>query len=319
MIVVVSVSNDLIFDFMKDLAINQERSARTIDGYAIDLTVFFRFLKAHFDPLRPYDQVDTLPFDDVDLQMLGRVSQETLKDYLRFLKEVRGNKDVTARRKLTSVSEFFEYLQNAYLVDENPALSLKAPKLVAGEPAYLSLYEAKRLLASIDGIHRERDYAIIMVFLTCGLKLSEVCDLKRSDYENNALRIVGPGGKTRFVHVNTVCRDALSDYLVIRETITSFDGAYLFLSARKSGLKRRSVHQLVQKHIKAAGLNPALYSAQSLRHTCAMLLYHETSDIAAVQAVLGHSSASSSLMYVKTSSQKASAAIDAHPLNVLAD
>lgn len=314
----ISVSNDLIFDFTKDLAINHERSARTIDGYAIDLTVFFRFLMAHFDPELPYEQVDTLPIDDVDLALLRRVSLDTLKDYLLFLKDVRGNKDVTARRKLTSVSEFFDYLQNAYLIDDNPAMRLKAPKVVAGEPAYLSLCEAKRLLASIDGAHRERDYAIIMVFLTCGLKLSEVCDLKRSDYENNALRIVGPGGKTRFVHVNTVCRDALSDYMVIRESITSFDGAYLFLSARKSGLKRRSVHQLVQKHIKAAGLDPAVYSAQSLRHTCAMLLYHETSDIAAVQSVLGHASASSSLMYV-TSSQKASEAIDAHPLNVLAD
>lgn len=309
--------NPFIQDFIVDYGIHQLLSDASRDAYALDLTIFLRYLKLRFDPAITIDQFDAIVTDDVNLTMLKRVDSSLIKDFDDFLKTLRLNKTSARRRKLTAISAFYGYLCDQYLVDSDPTARLQKPSVEINEKIdYLSFHEAKKLLAAVGGIHAQRDYAIIMLFLTCGLKISQVCDIKSSHYHNSYIEVPDLHLKKRQIPINDACREAIEAYLPIRMAIRSLDGNYLFLSSKHMGLKRRSIYQLVKKHIKAAGLDVTRYSPSSLRHTCAMLLYQENQDLQTVQSILGHTTSASTQIYARQSEiQTLEDAIDNHPLN----
>lgn len=149
---------------------------------------------------------------------------------------------------------------------------LEFPKLRKSLPRYLTLEESKRLLEAVHGANAKRDFAILMIFLNCGIRRSELVGLNLSDVYEDRIRVVGKGNKERIVYMGTSCRKAIEDYLVERNKIVLSDNRALFGSRDKNRISVTAVHRLVKKHMLAAGLDASQFSAHKLRHTAATLM-----------------------------------------------
>jgi site-specific recombinase XerD len=201
-----------------------------------------------------------------------------------------------------------------HLLGENPCKDIDTPKTRKSLPRYLTLDESLSLLDSVDGPHKERDYCILTLFLNCGLRISELVGLNRSDMQDDALRVLGKGDKVRIVYLNQACQEALGRYLAVRRPIAGRDQDALFLSGQNRRISRATVHNLVKKHLAAAGLDSAQYSAHKLRHTAATLMLQNGVDVKAVQEVLGHEHLNTTQIYTHVDNTDLRIAASANPL-----
>ena len=215
----------------------------------------------------------------------------------------------------------FKYLYQKHLIDTNPAINLETPKLGKRVPKYLSLDESKHLLrttGSDEDRNKERDYAIITLFLNCGMRLSELVGINISNinFDEEKLNVTGKGNKERTIYLNTACINALKEYMAVRPTtgIKADSKDALFLSERLERISNRTVQYIVKKEIQRAGLDSRKYSVHKLRHTAATLMYQSGVDIRALQELLGHESISTTEIYTHVSSQQARNATDNNPL-----
>lgn len=174
---------------LKDFLIYHEtikgHSKKTVNEYFLDLRTFFRYLKISRGLVPRSAELEDIPIDDVDLEFVKSVSLSEVYDYLAFLSRDRvkhqrsrsaeyGLTAASRARKIASIKSFYKYLTvKAKLMNENPVQDLDTPKLPKTLPRYLNLEESRRLLSSIDGANRERDYCIICIFLNCGLRISD--------------------------------------------------------------------------------------------------------------------------------------------------
>jgi len=210
------------------------------------------------------------------------------------------------------LKSYFAYKVARGELKSNPAAGLKAPKREKRLPVYLNLDESRELLSEIAGKYAVRDKAILTLFLNCGLRLSELVGIDRSDIRGDTLQVIGKGNKERTIYLNKACLSALNGYL---DTRTDTEKA-LFLSERKQRISNRTVQSLVKKHIGKAGLDTEKYSTHKLRHTAATLMYkHGHVDIRALQAILGHESISTTEIYTHVDDEQLRAAVSNNPLN----
>lgn len=210
------------------------------------------------------------------------------------------------------MKSYFAYKVARGELKDNPAAELKAPKREKRLPVYLNLDESRELLKDIAGKYAIRDKAILTLFLNCGLRLSELVGIDRSDIRGDTLQVIGKGNKERTIYLNKTCLSALTAYL---DTRTDTDKA-LFLSERKQRISNRTVQTLVKRHIGAAGLDTKKYSTHKLRHTAATLMYkHGHVDIRALQAILGHESISTTEIYTHVDDEQLRTAVNSNPLN----
>ena len=211
------------------------------------------------------------------------------------------------------MKSYFAYKVARGELKSNPAAGLKAPKREKRLPVYLNLDESRELLSEIAGKYAVRDKAILTLFLNCGLRLSELVGIDRSDIRGDTLQVIGKGNKERTIYLNKACLSALNGYL---DTRTDTEKA-LFLSERKQRISNRTVQSLVKKHIGKAGLDTGKYSTHKLRHTAATLMYkHGHVDIRALQAILGHESISTTEIYTHVDDEQLRTAVNSNPLNM---
>lgn len=211
------------------------------------------------------------------------------------------------------MKSYFAYKVARGELKSNPAAGLKAPKREKRLPVYLNLDESRELLSEIAGKYAVRDKAILTLFLNCGLRLSELVGIDRSDIRGDTLQVIGKGNKERTIYLNKTCLSALNEYL---DTRTDNKKA-LFLSERAQRISNRAVQTLVKRHIGAAGLDTKKYSTHKLRHTAATLMYkHGKVDIRALQAILGHESISTTEIYTHVDDDQLRAAVSLNPLNM---
>ena len=137
----------------------------------------------------------------------------------------------------------------------------------------------------MDGANQERDYCILTLFLNCGLRISELVGLNRSDIQGETLRVLGKGSKVRILYLNEACQTALKEYLAVRRPIAGRDADALLLSARNERISRSSVHAMVKKRLSEAGINASEYSSHKLRHTAATLMLQNGVDVRAAWAI----------------------------------
>ena len=182
-------------------------------------------------------------------------------------------------------------------------------------PKYLTLEESRRLLAAVDGPNRARDYAILMLFLNCGIRRAELVGLNRNDVYNDRIRVTCKGNKERFVYFGETTREALDSYLPERNKIVLDDDRALFGSRDHRRLSVTAVHRLVKKHMLAAGLDPEQYSAHKLRHTAATLMVANGVDLRTVQEVLGHEHLNTTEIYTHIENTELKIAAEANPLS----
>jgi integrase/recombinase XerD len=280
------------------------------------LRLFFRFMKQYKNLIDDSIDFDDIDISDINIEFIESITLSDLYEFMSFLSRERDNKSSSRARKVASIKSFYNYLTSkAKLLDYNPASELESPKVLKRLPRYLNIEESKKLLAAIDGKHKERDYAIITLFLNCGLRLSELVNINIGNIKNDTLTVIGKGNKERTIYLNNACIKAIDAYLKVRPVNGVKDKNALFISERKQRISNKTVQHIVKKYVSLAGLDPERYSAHKLRHTAATLMYkHGNVDIRALQQILGHESVSTTEIYTHVDSAQLRNAVDSNPL-----
>ena len=265
----------------------------------------------------------------VDIDFLAGIQTSDVFDFLSYLANDRtfigeggtqntGISPTSRSRKLSAIKSFFKYLTvRTKLLQENPVADLDYPKIRKSLPKYLTMEQSAALLRSVSGANEVRDYAILMLFLNCGIRRSELVGLNMTDVYEDRIRVVGKGNKERFVYFGTACRKAIEAYLEERNKIVLTDNRALFGSRDRNRISVSAVHRLVKKALLQAGLDPDQFSAHKLRHTAATMMLSGGVDVKTVQEVLGHENLNTTQIYTHIESTELKLAAEANPLSKL--
>ncbi|MDR0326370.1 MAG: tyrosine-type recombinase/integrase [Oscillospiraceae bacterium] len=297
-------------------------SDKTVDEYFLDLRLFFRFMVKNRHKISV--PLEDISITEVDAAFLQSVTLNEVYDFLRYLSRERPKQQNSSHtdygltaaaraRKVVAIRSFFKYLKKFHIIDENPVSELESPKQIKKLPRYLSLQESLALLQAVEGRHAERDYAILTLFLNCGLRRSELAGLNATDANEEKIRIFGKGGKERELYLNDACRDALNAWLEVRSKET--DEKALFISGQGKRMHPNTIHALVKKHLLSAGLDPNRYSTHKLRHTAATLMLSNGVDVRTLQEVLGHEHLNTTQIYTHIDNTELRLAAKANPLS----
>ncbi len=303
-------------------------SPKTVEEYFLDLRTFLRYLKYLNDPSIEIETFDQIPIRDVNIELLRQVTSSDILSFLGFLSQKqsqmtrhgRSSEGMSARtkaRKQATLRSFFQYLiKNAHLLETNPVLSMDSPKIPKTLPRYLSETECNQLLDSVTGRYAVRDYAIILLLLSCGLRVSELVGINLMDLREDTLRVRGKGNKERMLFLNEACLDAIEDYRFIRpvERIVPQDKEALFISRNFRRMTPRSVQMLVDKALFHAGLDSESYSPHKLRHSAATLMLKNGVDVRTLQDVLGHENLNTTQIYTHIDNESLRKAALSNPM-----
>ena len=312
---------DILMEFLEYHSTVRGHSDKTITGYDLDLKILFRFLKRRrhlVDPSTPFNEID---ITDVDIDFIKATRIEELYRYQSFSPEMINSPSALSAasrcRRTSSVKSFFNYLTaKRHLLDHNVCQELDMPKRQAALPKYLEEAECERLLAACDGPYALRDYCMLMLFISCGLRVSELVSLNITDIYEDHLRVIGKGNKERVIYFADGCREAIDDYLAVRdsEKIAPEDKNALFISRDNRRISVRGVQKMVEKKLKQAGLDSTRYSPHKLRHTADTLMLKNGVDTRALQEVLGHSNLNTTQIYTHLDNAALHEAAMANPI-----
>lgn len=273
-------------------------------NYSYDGRVFLHFL------LREHPLFSGYPLRDIPVSLMEKLELADLEQYLEYLgyyltEEDREfeNGDHGKARKVASLRALFKYLQKRGLIQKNPTILLSTPKINQKEIIYLSPDEVAKLIDIVESgeglseaqlrYHKrtvKRDVAILVLFLTTGIRVSELVGLNIGDVdlENLSFRVTRKGGDRTILYFNYETEKVLSEYLDARKAEGTYAlSAPLFLSYKKERIRVRSVENLVKKYAKLAAPLKHI-TPHKLRSTYGTTLYQETGDIYLVADVLGH-------------------------------
>lgn len=301
------------------------QSKRTVSEYYLDIRMFLRFVKLMRNELLVNTPLEDVPIKDVDLDFVRSISSTEVFDFLSFLANDRvpegshndpGIGSAARARKLSAIKSFYNYLSvSTKQIKENPVKDIEFPKIRRSLPKYLTLEESTALLKSVSGPNQKRDFAILMLFLNCGIRRSELVGLNLTDVYDDRIRVVGKGNKERIVYMGASCRKAIDEYLVERNKIVLSDNRALFGSRDKNRISVTAVHRLVKKHLLEAGMDSTQFSAHKLRHTAATLMLSNGVDLKTLQEVLGHENLNTTQIYTHVESTELKIAAEANPLS----
>lgn len=306
-------------DFITYMETIKGKSEKTVDEYFLDLRTFLRYMKVLKGQAK-IDEFDSISISDIPIEFIREITLHDLYEYLSYTLKERLNNASSRARKVSSIKSFFKYLLNkAKLISFNPAAELDAPKKPKTLPKYLTLDESKKLLESVDGTYKYRDYAIITIFLNCGLRLSEMAGINLRDIHEDKLTVFGKGAKERTVYLNTACTKAIKEYLEKerpKDGIKSPHKDALFISRLNKRISVKTIQYVVKKHLDAAGLDTSKYSVHKLRHTAATLMYrYGHVDVRVLQEILGHTDLSTTQIYTHLDDEQLRNASKANPLS----
>ena len=315
---------ELLNSFLEYMTVILNKSENTVKEYNYDLSHFLKFIMYHFN-LTDEEEIKNINIKNITLDTIKRIKLEDIHAFLFYLTNTYHSKSATRARKIASIRVFFKYLTNTKrLLDIDPTIGLETPKQEKRLPKYLSLENSKKLLEvtkNEDNDYKERDYAIITLFLNCGMRLSELVgiNLKNIDFSENKLTVIGKGNKERTIYLNKACVNAVNEYLKVRpHDGVKFDSRdALFLSKRKERISNRMVQEIVKRELARAGLDINKYSVHKLRHTAATLMYqYGDVDIRALQVLLGHQSISTTQIYTHVENEQVRDAVERNPLSL---
>lgn len=304
----------------------QGHSKKTVDEYYLDLRNFFRYIKIEKGRVPRDTPLDEIDIGDLDLDLARSVNLSDVYSYMSYLSRDRvkhansptsgyGLEPSARARKIAAIRSFYKYLSSkAKLIGENPMQDLDSPRLKKSLPRYLSLDESIMLLEAVDEPNRARDYCILILFLNCGLRISELVGLNLTDVRQEQLRVLGKGNKERMIFLNEACREALDDWLEERNNQAAADKNALFLTRSHTRMTTAAVHYMVKQRLLKAGLDPSLYSSHKLRHTAATLMLQNGVDVRTLQEVLGHENLNTTQIYTHVDNENLRAAAKANPL-----
>lgn len=307
---------EILKEFLVYLQTIRNKSPKTVYEYFLDLRLFFRFLKQKRGLVASDVPFDEILIGDITIEQLKTVTLSEVYDFLYFLLSERHACAATRCRKSASLRTFFSYLSvQRGLLDVNPISELEMPGKPKRLPKYLSLEECTRLLQAIEGKFAVRDYCIAVLFLNCGLRLSELCGINLSDIQEDTLRVVGKGNKERIVHLNDACTEAIREYLKVRPNNIAKDRQALFISRQGNRIRPITVQTNMQRYFDMSGLTEKGYSVHKLRHTAATLMYQYGGvDLRILKEILGHENIATTEIYTHISNEQLNQALQSNPL-----
>ncbi len=309
---------DFLREFLYYMQTIRGLSARSVESYYIDLKLFLRFIWQKRNNCINNESIQNVKIENLDFEFITTITQSDILDFLYFVMNERSNSTNARARKLSSLRGFFKYMtKKTHQLDINPCENIELPQKKQRLPKYLSLEECQELLSNVNTDFPSRDYCILMLFLNCGMRLSELVGIDIMDIRNDTLRIIGKGNKERTIYLNQGCLYALEEYIKDRNQLVSpsIEPA-LFISKRlKKRLSARRVEQIVTECLQKAGLSGQGYSAHKLRHTAATLLYRSgNADMLALKEILGHEHVSTTEIYTHLSDEALMKAAKSSPL-----
>ena len=253
------------------MRLEKHLSDNTIESYMRDLAQFAHYI------LRMYDVPPK------------KVEPEMIRNYMSRLYE-QGREKSSQARALSSIKSFFNYLLLEEVIESSPAELIEAPKASRPLPDTLSVGEIDRLIGSIDNstVKGLRDQAILEVLYSCGLRVSELCELRMGDlfFGEGYIRVIGKGDKQRLVPVSGMARDRLQLYMERRKEERRKE-EILFLNNRGKKLTRVMIFTIIKQAAQRAGINKKI-SPHTFRHSFATHLLEGGANIRQVQDLLGH-------------------------------
>jgi len=277
--------NHAISDFKDYLKIERGLSENSISSYENDLKKLKIFLNKNIKQISPLD-----------------VEADHIKEFVYYIsKEVKAN---SQSRIISGIRSFYDYLLFEKLIKTNPLSNIESPKLHRKLPSTLSLDEINLMIKNIDKTKKEseRNIAIIETLYGCGLRVSELIDLKISDlyFSEDFIKVTGKGNKQRLVPVNDINKRCINDYLLnsrSRIKIVTKHSDILFLNRNGSKLTRAMIFTIVKNLSKKSEIKKII-SPHTFRHSFATHLLENGADLKTIQQLLGHESITTTEIYM---------------------
>ncbi len=304
---------ELVCDYLRYADAVKNRSQKTIFEYALNIKEFLSFLLVDKNICKQ----DNINLHLCDENFFKSISLNDAYKYISYCKNERNNSSTTRARKVVAIRQLFKYLSdNRQILKNNPMKALDTPKQKKALPKYLSLQQSIDLLGTVDGKNKERDYAILTIFLNCGLRLSELVSLNYTDIKpDHSMVILGKGNKERTVYLNEACVKAVERYMAVRPKDGVIDKKALFLSSRLKRISPKTVQFIVKSYLEKAGLGDMGLSVHKLRHTAATLMYqYGDVDVLVLKDILGHENLNTTEIYTHLADEQKKQAIDNNPL-----
>lgn len=295
---------ELIQLFLSYIERSNSGSLHTLQAYERDIQDFCVFLKQ--EGIESFDEADRIVVMNYVAELRSRMG-------------VNGPlKNTSVSRKLSSLRSFYRYLNEYVGIPNNPFLYLKSPKPAKRIPEFLFYDEMETFLTSIDESKEDgiRNRAMFELMYACGLRVSEVVNvtIHDIDLQDGIIRIMGKGSKERLVPFYPLAYEKIQAYLPIREKWMGMEKHnYLFVNQRGKQLTSRGVQYIMEQQAKACDLHIHIHP-HMFRHTFATHLLDNGADLRVVQELLGHSSLSTTQIYVHVTQERLKQAYtQAHP------
>lgn len=291
--------------YLNYLRVERNLAPGTIVTYANTLQTFLRWYVwlQTGDPLEKFSEMD---IQNVTLEDLGALGRNDIYDFLAFCANDLENSATSRSNKLSALKSFYTYLREiepSHKIHSNPAIEIAPPKKEKPIPKYLTIEDAQQLLNVAKSHGNDRDYCILLWFLSCGMRLTELTMVDLQDIRKNGeqmdVLIKGKGRKERMVPLNKPCIDALERYMIDRSAQHPDEAEQaVFLSRNGTRLSRRQVERIVEKYLQISGLHRKGYNAHLLRHTFASTAFELGGNVVDIGAQLGHESIATTQRYV---------------------
>ena len=276
------------------MRLEKHLAKNTIESYMRDLAQFAHFI------LRMYD----VPPKKVETEMI--------RNYLKRLYDL-GREKSSQARALSGIKSFFNYLILNDVIEASPAELIEAPKASRPLPDTLTIDEIDRLIGSIDASTTKglRDRAILEVLYSCGLRVSELCELRIGDlfFGEGYIRVTGKGDKQRLVPISAMARERIQLYLDERRS--RYRDEILFLNNRGERLTRVMIFTIIKQAAQRASIDKKI-SPHTFRHSFATHLLQGGASIRQVQELLGHESILTTEIYTHLEAEHLRSTVEEH-------
>ena len=270
-------------DFLTMLRVERNVSIHTMDAYKRDINQYLMYL------------------GDLDIKNLSDVKSTHIRDYIRVLSDG-GMAPASISRIISSIRTYYRFLSSENLLDENPVLLINNPKLPKKLPDVLSEKEISLIINAIQKSSQfyQRDKAIIELLYSCGIRVTELCNLEMSNLfiDEDLIRVMGKGNKERLLPLGMRSKKYLDDYIKHSRNshIKKSGSSFVFVSRNGNQLTRAMINIILNKWTQVSGLKKSV-SPHKLRHSFATHLLEGGADLRFVQALLGHSDISTTQIY----------------------
>lgn len=286
---------EALSDFIREIRVIENKSSNTISSYQRDLTSYLDYLRSHH------------------IQEMEMISIADIEDFL--MKYLDTHAPSSANRMLSSIHSFHAFTSANHPNIKDPSFAVHGVKRTNHLPTYCTQKEIQELFDSFGANDNEiYQKTILMTLYSCGLRVSELCDLRTNKihFSEKILQVKGKGDKERMVPIADDCLAQMKTYMdLVRQYWVKKSTSFFFINRFGRRLNRQYVHQLIKRKVAECGLDPRI-SAHSLRHSFATHLLEGNADLRVVQELLGHSDIQTTQIYTHIQNERLTKAYDTY-------